>query len=100
MAGYAVECSIKAYLQRSGIRFPTSGRDGHALRTLWAKAGFRVKDLGDRDGAKSFYLTTWTTDLRYTAEFNESLIPGDLVKGARELTGWLQTRVKRVKRRR
>ena len=35
MAGYAIECSLKALLQKQGIPFPQSGREGHNLKGLW-----------------------------------------------------------------
>src|SRR4051812_42654219 len=65
IAGYAVECTLKAYLQRLNTPYPTSGRAGHDLRGLWNASRLRVADLGDRHGEKAFYLHSWTTDLRY-----------------------------------
>ena len=44
MAGYAVECGLKALLQRMGKRFPRSGSEGHHLRGLWEAAGLKLAD--------------------------------------------------------
>jgi hypothetical protein len=56
MAGYAIECSPKAFLQCQGIRFPAAGQSGHDLKALWHRAGFRRGDLGDQQGERAFYV--------------------------------------------
>jgi len=99
MAGYAIECSIKAYLQKAGIPRPASGRDGHNLRGLWKAAGFRLSDLKDPYGHKSFFVETWTTDLRYQRQCPDSAEDSEaLLKAAKELVGWLNAAIKRTRR--
>ena len=102
MAGYAVECALKAYLQRRGIPRPRSGPAGHDLRGLWRASGFRLADLNDEHGLKSFYIEAWSTDLRYAIRLDPatSVEPADLVEGARLLSSWIQNQVRRQRRRR
>jgi HEPN domain len=100
MAGYAVECSLKAFLQSQGKSFPTSGRDGHNLRKLWETSGFRLSDISDTAGAKAFFIAQWDTSLRYKLAYDSSLTIEELVSGARLLTGWIQSQVRRRPRRR
>jgi hypothetical protein len=95
MAGYAIECSLKAYLHERGIAFPTSGREGHNLRGLWEAAGFRLKDLKDVQGAMTYYIEHWSTDLRYAKSTGSSLSTDMLMDGARQLSTWIQNRMKR-----
>jgi hypothetical protein len=99
VAGYAIECSLKAYLQASGLPFPTSGRAGHDLRALWGAAGFSLREIGDQRGEKAFFVEGWSTDLRYETTSGSTLSGDELVGGARALTGWLQTRARRRRRR-
>ncbi|MFO1429970.1 MAG: HEPN domain-containing protein [Candidatus Competibacteraceae bacterium] len=99
LAGYAVECTLKAYLQKYGIPVPTSGRGGHDLRNLWYQAGFRLADLGDSAGAKSFFVTLWSTDLRYASRIESNCTHEALVQGAAQLVGWIQTQLRRRGRR-
>ena len=61
MAGYLVECTLKAFLHREGKRYPTSGREGHNLQGLWEAAGFKLNDL---QGTRRLFLETWDTGLR------------------------------------
>jgi len=99
MIGYAIECSIKAYLQSKGIPRPANGRDGHNLRALWKTAGFRLSDLKDEQGYKSFFIETWTTDLRYQHRCPAAMQDAEaLMEAAKGLVGWLQARVKRARR--
>lgn len=95
LAGYAIECSLKAFLQRSGRAFPTSGGAGHDLRGLWRQSGFRIRDIADESGAKSFFIETWSTDLRYELNPNLPCPMTDLVEAAKRLSGWLQTQTRR-----
>jgi len=99
IAGYAVECSLKALLQIKGKTFPRHGREGHNLQGLWESSGFRLSDLSDRNGAKSYFIEGWDTSLRYMTVCNSSLTIPQLVDGAKELTGWIQTRARRESRR-
>jgi len=54
MAGYAIECSLKAYLQREGKPFPTSDSEGHNLKGLWKASCFRFCDLPDKYRTMNF----------------------------------------------
>jgi hypothetical protein len=98
MAGYSIECSLKAYLRISSIAFPTSGRGGHNLRGLWEAAGFRLTDLGDVQGAMTYYIQDWSTDLRYGTSSGSSLSTERLLDGARQLSSWIQNRMKRKRK--
>jgi len=99
LAGYAIECSLKAYLNRLGRPFPRSGRAGHDLQHLWRSSNLRLGDLDDRDGSKSFFIEQWSTDLRYLSELPAGLEPERLLKGAQQLTGWIQGRTRRLESR-
>lgn len=95
LAGYVIECSLKAVLQRRGIPFPKAGSAGHDLRALWKTAGFRLTDLADDSGAKTFFIERWNTDLRYTADPELPISSTELVNAARWLSGWLQNKARR-----
>ena len=95
MAGYAIECSLKAYLQREGKPFPTSGSEGHNLKGLWRASGFRFGDLPDIAGEKTFYIEHWNTDLRYESAYDFPVPIESLRKGAQELVGWIQNKIRR-----
>lgn len=99
MAGYAIECSLKALLRAQNQRFPTSGAAGHDLRQLWETARLRLSDLSDPSGTKAFFIEQWTTDLRYAATLGSQLPAEELLKGATQLASWLQTRARRKGRR-
>jgi hypothetical protein len=100
MAGYAIECSLKALLRARNQPFPTGGSAGHDLRGLWEASGFRLSDLNDANGAKTFFIERWSTDLRYDTAMDTQMSTHDLLSGAGDLTGWIQTRVKRARGRR
>jgi len=108
MVGYAVECILKAYLQRKGVSFPSKGKEGHHLRALWETAGFRLSDINDRKGRQTFFIQEWTTDLRYEVRENDSysLIEHqgfnikELIEGAKQLSGWIHKKIKRLRRKR
>jgi hypothetical protein len=95
MAGYAIECSLKAYLQMQGKGFPTSGSDGHNLKGLWRASGFRLGDLPDTAGEKTFYIEHWNTALRYESDYDFPIPSESLIEGAKELTGWIQNKIRR-----
>jgi hypothetical protein len=97
MMGYGIECSLKGYLKSQRRAFPTSGRAGHDLRALWEAAGFRLSDINDKNGAKTFYIERWSTDLRYAAVLPDSTAPGDLLRAAHDLIGWIQQKAKRTR---
>lgn len=102
LAGYAIECALKGYLQRAGIRFPTSGSEGHNLKALWSSANFRLADMNDNDGSKAFYIESWDTGLRYKSslpEINTSLNTQELVVGAQSLYRWIDQQQRRIRKR-
>jgi hypothetical protein len=100
MAGYAVECCLKAFLQQRSIPRPGGGPAGHDLRALWASSGLQVGDLRDRDGLRSFFLVHWSTALRYEVTPPRLQSQHALVNGAGELVGWLLTLIRRRARKR
>jgi hypothetical protein len=101
LVGYAIECSLKAYLMGAGIRFPTSGRAGHDLTALWKASGFQKRDLDDRDGSRAFYLETWDTSLRYARPPAAlGLSNQQLVDGAKFIVRWLHNQARRDELRR
>lgn len=99
MAGYAVECMLKAYLKKTNRPFPTRGKGGHNLRGFWRAAGFRSSDLNDRTGAKTFFLEDWDTALRYQSNIDElTHSTEELVTAAKQLTGWINKNIQRNRR--
>jgi HEPN domain len=99
LVGYAIECSLKAYLLARGTPVPRHGRAGHDLRELWRASQLRLQDLNDGDGCKAFYLFSWSTNYRYSLVFQCAHSKNTLIKRAQELTGWIQTLVRRRLRR-
>ena len=99
LAGYAVECILKAYLQRIGKGFPRYGSEGHNLKALWQASGFRLREIGDIAGERTFYLDSWDTALRYESEVLLSLQVSELVDGASGLVSFIQTHARRGYRR-
>ena len=100
MAGYAIECTLKAYLQSRGIRFPAHGSEGHNLKGLWRASKFKLRELNDQTGNKTFFIDSWSTQLRYEQVFKHSLSSESLVDGAKRVTNWIQQKIQRRKRRR
>lgn len=98
LAGYCVECALKAYLNRFGIPFPAHGPEGHNLRRLWREAKFRKSDIKDSTGAKTYYIESWDTSLRYEKKINSDLNAVDLINGAKQLTSWLFIQIRRSRR--
>lgn len=99
MAGYAIECYLKAYLQQNGIGQPPRGKEGHNLRGLWSAAGFRLSDLLDSDGNQTYFIDSWDTRLRYQTILDPGLSADGLVKGAQKLAGFIQKRLRTLVRR-
>ena len=99
MAGYAIECSLKALLQKRGIPTPTYGKEGHNLHELWRKSGLRFSDLQDTQGTQTFFLQDWNTNLRYQRDLPDrlGLEIKDLLEGAKQLNQWIQTQIRRSK---
>jgi hypothetical protein len=95
LAGYAIECSLKALLQREGCGFPVSGSEGHNLRTLWRTTGLVLRDIGDKNGFSSFYIESWCTDLRYEAAGEFPGTCDEMLTGAKVLVSLLQTKLRR-----
>ncbi|WLE97317.1 MAG: hypothetical protein QTN59_00485 [Candidatus Electrothrix communis] len=99
MAGYAIECMLKAYLKKTNRSFSTRGKGGHNLRGLWLSAGFRLSDLTDRSGAKAFFVEDWDTALRYQSNIDElTHSTEELVAAAKQLTGWINKNIQRNRR--
>lgn len=96
MVGYAVECSLKAYLRSQGKPFPERGSAGHNLRALWKQSGFQLRDLADENGTRTYFVEGWTTSLRYSAGL--PALPSDqaeLLNGAKNLVKFLRGQMKR-----
>lgn len=96
MAGYVIECLLKARLQQKSIPYPTRGSAGHDLHGLWTQA-FRLSDLRDSKGIQTFYIEKWKTDLRYEISSGVSLQfeVQELMEGAKLLAGWIRTQIRR-----
>jgi HEPN domain-containing protein len=92
LPGYAVECRLKAILQRMGVSFPASGPEGHHLRDLWRAAGF---DLETISAHRRHFIRTWSTDMRYQVTLGGEVDYQTLYEGAIALIGYLQTRIQR-----
>jgi HEPN domain-containing protein len=92
MAGYAVECYLKAFLQRKGKKFPTSGREGHHLRDLWERTGFGLHTIAEH---RRLFIHSWSTDLRYQTPSQTQLDYEALYQGAAGLISYLQTQIRR-----
>lgn len=99
LAGYAIECSLKAFLQKQNKCFPKHGKEGHNLKGLWKASNFRLSDLNDYNGSKTFFVDNWQTDLRYQTQLDSTLTQEELIKGAKELAGWIQKQIRRYRRR-
>ncbi|MEU9774106.1 hypothetical protein [Streptomyces sp. NPDC047968] len=91
LAGYVVECRLKHFLHLNGIPFPRSGREGHNLRGLWQSAGF-TKPYGHT----SLFIDHWDTELRYKVALPAGVDAEDLLRGGKQLAGWVATRVRQT----
>lgn len=89
LAGYVVECKLKALLSKMGKPYPRSGAGGHDLLALWKSAGFRHQDL---TGFRRAFIEYWNTSLRYSATTPSEHAPADLLRGARELASYVTKR--------
>lgn len=101
MAGWAVECALNGCLVRYGVvrPRPIQGEAHHDLRRLWHAAGLRMGDLSDPNGHKAWLLDSWGTHLRYDTDRNIPATNADIVKAARQLTGFLYKIVRRQRSR-
>ncbi len=95
LAGYAIECSLKALLQKKSISSPRHGSEGHNLRSLWKASRLRLFELKDRTGAQTFFLQEWTTAWRYERNIpvKTGMDTQELVEGAKKLSKWIQNKV-------
>ena len=98
LAGYMVECSLKAFLQKQNTGFPKFGSEGHNLRQLWRACKFRLADLDDYNGSKAFFIDSWQTDLRYQTKLDSTLTSEELIQGAKQLAGWIKLQIKRQRK--
>jgi len=96
MAGYIIECSLKAYLNAQKRRIPQI----HEIRELWRRTGLRFADLPlDKTGKVHYFLFDWRVDLRYEVEFRCDYAVDELVATAKWLSGRIQTWARRSGRR-
>lgn len=95
MAGYAIECILKAWLERLNEGVPTSGGKGHDLKALWKKLDLRLRDLADQKGHKAFFLQNWSTDMRYETNPPANHSAQELVQAAQEISGQVRTLMRR-----
>lgn len=100
MAGYAVETSLKALLRKKNKEFPKSGAEGHNLKNLWHESGFRLGDIKDKSGEKSFFISEWGTHLRYEISLPSAYDSATLVRAAGDLSSWIQKQIRRSKSKR
>lgn len=94
LAGYVVECRLKALLSKMGKPFPRSGSQGHNLQGLWDSAGLRSRDL---QGHKRAFMETWTTSMRYSAALPPGHGAKELLEGARDLASMVSTRMRNTR---
>ena len=98
LAGYGIECALKAYLNRRGIPFPRQGPQGHDLASLWHASGFILRDLKDPTGVKAFFIRSWQTGMRYETRIDTEWSAGELVDGAKQVMGWILIQIRRIRR--
>ncbi len=66
------------------------------MKALWRSAGFRLSDINDGSGGKSYFIENWDTALRYQSTANElTLSTEQLVNAAKQLTGWISNQIQR-----
>jgi HEPN domain-containing protein len=94
LAGYVVECRLKALLQKMGKSFPAAGPSGHNLIGLWDAAGLRHQDL---TGFCRAFIDYWNTSLRYSATVSSEHAPEDLLDGGHELAARVHRRTTNVR---
>ncbi|MGB0388016.1 MAG: hypothetical protein ACPGWR_24640 [Ardenticatenaceae bacterium] len=100
MIGYAIECTLKAYLRSQNKPFPAHGTAGHNLKGLWQACGFRLYELRDRTGHKTFFIQSWGTHLRYEQVLSGSFSSESLVNEGKKLAGWIEKQIRQQKGRR
>jgi len=96
MVGYAIETYLKAVIAKNKKVVPKI----HEIRQLWIKAGFKLSDIKDKSGEKTFFFEDWTTDLRYETLLSQAHNSNSLVKAAGNILSWIQMRSPELVRRR
>lgn len=96
LAGYCIECLLKAFLKAQNWPWGTKRREGHNLAGLWKACRFRVRDLNDQAGHKTFFVEEWSTDLRYESDLSENRQAEALVKAAGQVKTWIERRLSSV----
>jgi len=91
MVGYAIETYLKAVIARNKRAVPKI----HELKDLWQKAGFKLSDIKDQSGHKTFFFEDWTTSLRYETTLPDSYTSDSLIKAAGNLLSWIRMRSKK-----
>lgn len=100
LAGYAVECSLKAYLMNEGKPRPTYGGEGHNLRALWSSCDLVLRDLNDTSGSKNYFMSDWSTDLRYQVSRNTDILDSEIINGAGRVLSRITNLIRRRSQRR
>ncbi len=100
IAGYSIECSLKAYLRKQNKKVPRRGRRGHDLQRLWNDCDLQFGDFKGHPDAMTFFLQDRSTDLRYEAEVDLQQSVQQLVEGAGHMSGFLQKQIEYMDRRR
>jgi HEPN domain-containing protein len=96
MVGYAIETYLKAVIAKNKKVVPKI----HEIRGLWIKAGFKLSDIKDKSGKKTFFFENWTTELRYETSLSPAHDSDSLVKAAGNILSWMQMRSQKVEGRR
>lgn len=94
MVGYAIETYLKAVIAKNKKVVPKI----HEIRELWIKAGFKLSDIKDKSGEKTFFFEDWTTDLRYETSLSQAHNSNSLVKAAGNILSWVQMRSRELVR--
>jgi HEPN domain-containing protein len=97
LAGYAVECLLKAVLlertpasRRQAIWDTFRGRAGHNLDSLHYEASRVGASFPPRLWRHFLRVSSWTTDIRYHAGSKKMADARDFLESAAELMQWLE----------
>ncbi|MCP5052770.1 MAG: HEPN domain-containing protein [bacterium] len=90
MAGYSLECCLKAFLLLKTKKRPPRI---HNIRNLWRSAGFRSTEINDKNGQRTFFFDHWQTDFRYTTTLPKEYNSEQLVRSTRQLTNWIRRKI-------
>lgn len=99
LAGYCIECLLKAFLRAQNWPWGTGKGEGHNLAGLWKACRFRMRDLHDHAGHKTFFVEEWSTDLRYESELPGNHQAKALVNASGQIMTWIQRELSSVSRR-